>query len=405
MPADSLESIFQIDRVDQSELEQLLLSHFGGATGESPAEIQYERIGASGPKLTLRYSKDGELRQVEAGPTLSPDDIKEISGKIDRLLLTPAAPHIGQLVLFAVLPTTGWFRYKDVFQLVPIPAEAPRPRFAIGDHPLLLQYRVHGSEDLQISTLRRTLLGRELELLCAALTASIRGAISAVAQHHWSLVGSEDPTTWHSEYCQEAYIWPGANGIAAEYSPTDGLAPIPRTPASRYYPRLGISPGTPLDLPDVLEQLLDAFFAASRDNRDRFLRAAHWFQYARRVANVSRSGAYTALVSAVEALMGDVTPESICPDCRRPLGTGPTKRFIDFVEQYAPATGVTAKDRRKLYSLRSALSHGGTLLHSDRYVWGGMTSASLSEYDDQRAMWLLVRVVLVNWLAAVGTRR
>jgi hypothetical protein len=166
-----------------------------------------------------------------------------------------------------------------------------------------------------------------------------------------------------------------------------------------------MSPGTPLDLPDVLEQLLDAIFAASRDDRDRFLRAAHWFQYARRVANVSRSGAYTALVSAVEALMGDVTPESICPDCQRPLGTGPTKRFIDFVEQYAPATGVTAKDRRKLYSLRSALSHGGTLLHSDRYVWGGMTSASLSEDDDQRAMWLLVRVVLVNWLAAVGTRR
>lgn len=59
------------------------------------------------------------------------------------------------------------------------------------------------------------------------------------------------------------------------------------------------------------------------------------------------------------------------------------------------------QDRRKLYSLRSALSHGGSLLHSDRHSWmGGMTSKALDEWSDHRAMWQIVRIALVTWLLA-----
>lgn len=387
--------------VEQSELEQLLLTHFGGCRSESHEEIHYSHAGKQGPALILKYTKDGELSEICTGSAIFPTDVESIRAKVEQQLLKPSEPEIGQIVLFANLPTVGWFRYRDDFQLVPMPANAPRPQCLIGDHPLLLQYRVEGSTDFHISMLRRTRTGRELDLLFTALTTVIQGSIGNVARFHWSLVNGNDPANLRSEYCQEAYTWPDANGIAPSYAPQDGIDPIGRTPAAEHYTRVGINPGHPLDLPDILEQLLATYFGMPRESRDRFMRASFWFQYAQRVGGISHSGAFTALVSAVEALIPDAKPDAHCRACDRPIGLGPTKKFIAFVEEHAPEPAITKERRRQLYSLRSALSHGGHLLHSDRYGWGGgMTSTQLSEWSDQRAMWQVVRLVLVNWLLA-----
>jgi hypothetical protein len=168
--------------------------------------------------------------------------------------------------------------------------------------------------------------------------------------------------------------------------------------AEQYYAPVGLHVGDPLSLPDNFEELLAAYFSLLSSQRDRFMRASHWYQFARRAWNFSSSAAFTALVSAVEALMPETKADRHCDACNRPLGAGPTKQFIDFVDRHVPGGGETATRRRQLYSLRSALSHGGKLLHADRFTWGGMTSSSLSEWDDQRALWRLVRLILTNWL-------
>jgi hypothetical protein len=397
--AENLRTVFHCDEIDQSEFELLLITHFGGSQSQTDREIRYTRGQGVEPALVLKYSKDGAITEIIAGAALASDDVALIQAKIDRHLLSGGDEHIGQLVLFAVMPTRGWFRYKDIFQLVPVPPDAPRPPFMMGDHPLLLQYAVKSSGDFQIDMLRRTRVGRELELLSAALTKNIYGGIGQVARYHWSVVRTEDPPTWRSEYCQEAYTYPEANGIAVAYTAVDALEPIRRTPAQEHYTRIGITGTEVLDLPDTFETSLDVYFGMSRENQERFMRACFWFQYAQRVARLSYSGAFTALVSAVEALMGDAKPERICDACSRPVGVGPTKRFIEFVERFAPGPAIAKEHRRKLYSLRSALTHGGHLLHADRYGWGGgMTANALSEQSDQRALWQAVQIVLVNWL-------
>ena len=83
------------------------------------------------------------------------------------------------------------------------------------------------------------------------------------------------------------------------------------------------------------------------------------------------------------------------------MGPGPTKLFIDFVEQYAPSPTIPNAARRELYVLRSKLAHGGHLLHSDHGTWGGALSpAYVSQWEDMDAMWQIVRVALINWLDA-----
>jgi hypothetical protein len=393
-----LRSTFLTDRVDQSELEQLLQLHFGGASSETNEEIQYARPGQA-VALVLRYGDDDKLARIEPGQGLGPDDVPQIVEKIQRLLLDPADSAIGQTVLFASLPMSGYFSYGGLFQLVPVPPDAPRPRFAMAQHPLLLQYRFPGSADVMIKMLRSARVGRELELLCTALTFHIHGALGNVARHHWSVIGgAENPAALRSEYCQEGYMWSGANGLPAAYSSLEGLQAVERMPAQAYYRQRGISVGQQLGMPDSFEQLLDAYFARAPHDREKFMRASHWYQYAQRTSSYSHSGSYNALVSAVEALMPDVAPDSYCDCCKRPLGAGPTKRFVELVDLHAPGPGTTAKQRRQLYSLRSALSHGGRLLHTDRFSWGGMTPAYLADFYNQRDLWQLVRLVLVNWL-------
>jgi hypothetical protein len=388
------------DQIEQSELEQILLSHFGQAKGVSLKEIHYGYRDAAESALILRYNNDGELVAVEAGAGLKENDLPEIQGKLNASILTPTSIQIGQTVLFAHVPTTGYFRYRDLFQLVPVPKEAPRPDFAFGDHPLMLQFSFQGSVDSQIGMLRRARIGREIELLCVALISVLKGAIGPMARSHWVLADKSDPENWQSSFCQEMYTWPGASGImVSAFSPIEELTPVARIPAANYYTRYGIDLEQTLDLSENFEKLIDTYFACSRDDRDRFLRASFWFQYAQRVRTYAQSGSFTALVSAVEALIPPATGSSPCPTCKRLTGAGPTQRFAQFVEQYAPGPEVQESHRKKLYALRSALSHGGTLLHSDRFAWSaGMTSNSLRHWEDQTAMWRIIRLVLVNWL-------
>lgn len=387
--------------VDQSELEQLLLTHFSRSAGVSPREIHYLRGESNAVALLVRYDDEGELSAIEAGSALLSDDAARLEEKVARLLLKAVGDGIGQAVLFAYLPVTGHFRYGNRFQIVSMPDEAPRPSHLVGDHPLLLQFTVPESEDFQTTNLRRQRVAREIELLCVALTTSIWHSVGHVLQYRWVVRHGADPADWRSEFLQEGYMYTGAGGEATAFADLAQIAPIALTPHNEYYASVGISAGQVLDLPADFGGLLDRFYGASRDDRDRFLRASFWFQHAQRVANSSRSASFMALVSAIEALMPPTATSAACEACGKSLGPGATKRFTDFVSQFAPGPTVSTANRRKLYSLRSALTHGGSLLHSDRDGWtGSMTAKGLDEWDDRRAMWQIVRVALVNWLIA-----
>jgi len=399
MAYDDLLKRFRLADVDQSEFEQLLLAHFKQSTGVSPREIHYLCAQQDGIALIVRYDSNGELSSLEAGTALQSTDVIQLEEKVNRFLLKTSAESIGQIVLFAHVPTTGHFRYRDSFQILPMPAEAPRPEYMLGEHPLLVQFTVPESEDFQTNLIRRSRIGREIELLCVALTTTIWRSTSSVVRHHWVMTSSKNPENLKSEFLQEGYIYKGANGKVEKFSETIHIPALTFNATNEYYNRRGIAVDQVLDLPTDFTVLLDRFYALPREDPDRFLRASYWFAHAQFVSNISRSASFTALVSAIEALMPPPDVSLKCVTCNRSTGKGPTAQFSDFVSCFAPDPMVSNSDRRKLYSLRSALSHGGSLLHSDRTGWmGGMTGKSIDEWEDHQAMWRIVRVTLVNWL-------
>jgi len=159
-------------------------------------------------------------------------------------------------------------------------------------------------------------------------------------------------------------------------------------------------PATVLQIPDNLESLLDRFFSSTAEEQDQFLRACFWFNYAARAAMHSDSAAFTALISAIESLTPDDKAVGQCPVCNRPMGKGATRKLVEFLDEFAPATPKFQEARTKLYwQFRSSLSHGGALSFSDRRrVFVGLTAQAIEERNLSTEVWQLVRIVLVNWL-------
>jgi hypothetical protein len=163
-----------------------------------------------------------------------------------------------------------------------------------------------------------------------------------------------------------------------------------------YFAIEGISVDQRLQRPSSLAQLLDTYYQTPPDEQDRFLTFAFWLRFSDTAWAYAMSPSYAALVSAIEALMPPAESGGTCPECGRQLGPGPTQRFIDFIEHWA--AGIDVRHRRRLYALRSAILHGGKLLHMDRERWRGMNPQDNTERDDLQVLRKTATLLGLNWL-------
>lgn len=385
------------DAAEQSEFEQLLIQHFGSASHPVDREVWIGR-GGNSPALKLIYNRDGLLVQAQPFEGLCDAEVADIRSKVRAHLLASGPPKVRRRVLFSAVPTVGWFRYRDVFQLLPVPPEAPRPGFMLADHPLYLEFKFASSSEFMISQQRQERIGRELELVCSALLAFRVWSIGPQIRHHWTIEPDDDVANASSKFLQETYMWPGMSPEGDCFTETSSLPPLSAVEPHEYYARLGIYPDQVLDIPSDFTDLFDIFAALPKREREQFLRAAYWFQHATDVFAISQSAAFIALVSAVEALSSSQSNGERCPACGKGIGPGPTKQFADFVEAHLTNSSIAEADRKRFYNQRSALSHGGRLLHNDRSLWG-FTPKTLAEGSEIRALWAIVHTVLRNWLA------
>jgi hypothetical protein len=295
---------------------------------------------------------------------------------------------------------SGWFRFQDIFQFFPLPSDAPRPQFLLADHPFILEFKYQSSSSASISIQREQRIGREIELICSALLFPKVWSIGSQTQYRWTFEITADGNPI-SKFRQEGYVWRDAIIETNDFSQPGDLSSIAIVDNQTYYSRRGLSPGQDLDIPEDFVPLLTVFWRLTPADRDRALRASYWFQHAKLVSSVSSSAAFIALVSAVEALIPPSGPAAVCKDCGQLTGAGPTKRFVEFVEDHLPEGAIPKRDRRRFYRLRSALTHGGRLLMTDHKGWG-FTPNSIRENQDITMLRQIVHFVFHNWLLAKG---
>ncbi len=399
LPENLLE-FFRAAEIEPSELSQIALSHFGSAADGGPTEVNFggDGIGSYAIRLVYHNKEKQRLIKVVAGPTLSEESAGAFRAKIDRELQEPNKAEIGTAVLFAYLPVNGWFRYRDKFQIQPVPPNAPRGHSLFGDHPLLVQFPFRPSQTPFLGGYRRTAELRRIQpLLNCLLEVSV--FMPEASRHHWVLdTGASGHT---SQYRPAGYILPDRFS-ADSFAPVESIPSLARVDTQEYYARTVVinDPDRSLEIPESLELLLDRFFLAPLEVQSRFLRGCFWFDHAKNASVYSDSAAFTALISSIECLIPQDKSVGKCPVCDRPTGRGSVRRLVDFFDEFAPATTKFQEARTRLYyEFRSRLSHGGELSFADRTLFfPALTPEGIEEQKLSREVWGLVKVVLLNWL-------
>jgi hypothetical protein len=310
---DDVYAILRCNEVDQGELEQLLGFFYGSGHYPSANEITHNRKGA-GVALRALYNNDGRLHKVLVGPDALPDDVEQLRSKIEAELLSDAKPRVRRQVLFSAAPTTGHFKYKDQFQILPVPPAAPRPDQFIGQHPFILEYAVRTSPNFVITNFRQAKIARELELILSTLLVLRVSGLGSELRKHWVIDYKGDQAIRQSQFLQEGYAWDGAIAEGEDFSPTGDTPPMPAVEINEYYGFLGLALDRTLDLPDNFTRQLDQFYGLDAVEREKVLRASYWFQHASNVFTYSKSASFVALVSAIEVIMPEQEAGHKCPE-------------------------------------------------------------------------------------------
>lgn len=349
--------------------------------------VVYRRNGQDA--LTLAFTRKGKYAGVHVGPGLDDDDLTQLTAAFRA-----ARPrHVMSVVFFSTVPTTGWWRYRDRFQILAMPPEAPRPpRVFAGVHPALLEVAYDGSEINTLDEFRGAVATREVNRLLSALLRGTEDRLGQFARQDWVVLQETDASgAQHrqSHFGQLGYSWRGERATRElDFTPIpDSAIQLKTVPKDEYYAQQGISELDVLTLPDNLQASLDSYFGLPIDEQDKTLRWCHWLNHARQVAALSPSASIIAAVQSVEALL--------------PSDPSIGKRFKQFLEQYAPGESHT-KYRDLLYRSRSRLAHGGALLTGElrHLAFRDFIPKSWGEREDGEQALVISRLAGTNWLLA-----
>jgi hypothetical protein len=285
----------------------------------------------------------------------------------------------------------GYFRHKDSFQILPPPAYAPKPDLSLPGlyprHPFLLEVSFEASSNDALNGLRKYRKQYELELvLNALLDGSVSCTTMSARRYRWVLSHKDDgQRAPASVFLQDGYRCRGFPAESSLFSRADSIPKLEEVDPSTYY-KLIWAPSMSLGLPSDFSIKLDSFDALARTEREAWLRACHWLRHSSVAVWDSRSAAFVALVTAVEALMP-----------RRDRGK--RREFELFIDRFAPSRGLR-QDRSRFYQIRSELAHGADLRYEDTdHALVSITpriSEGLREFEAMRSV---AKLVIVNWLA------
>lgn len=399
---------FHVSEVDPQELFCILLDHFSQAEG-----TKFQRPGTQ-HFLELILDDAGKIKHIQWSKGFPTSELEEIEKIIQDALFTKHETKVHQVIAFCDTQITGYFRYKDMFQVLPMPEDAPKPKFGRADYPFILEVSYETSRNWTIEAIRQK---EKAVLYTRLLNLLSEQAISLGRQstHSGWVLKTEDPSNITSEWKEVGFMYPGLKGTIDDFSSVENINPIERVPFKTYYTALPARTISPLKLSDDLERSLDKAFALDKSTWRKFFMACSWYAQYRYIWEVSHSSAFIALVTAVECLAQEKevcdtckqpileNDEDICPSCKQPR-YHVTKHFQDFLKKYFPAIDQFPKEKKTLYNVRSQLAHGSNLLQADLEPWNFFLDVKRQEqYYLQRNLDYIVGIAIYIWLLSVTT--
>ena len=250
---DSISESLHIRETNESELRWLLHDFFrGGFYDDSEVEIVYYP-NRTKPSVKLAYG-NGSLVEAIAGSNLTAADLEELQRRVRREILSPSVGRVGKDIYLSEKAVAGYFRQHDVFQILPAPADAPKPVSGLPGlyprHPFLVEYLFDSSSHPVLNGLRRLRKRSEFELILnALLDGSIVYASPTGGRYHWVLApGRPSQIGPRCSFLREGYVCDGFPSESNELSRPSGFVELAAIEPGEYY-NLAWSPAMPLALP------------------------------------------------------------------------------------------------------------------------------------------------------------
>jgi len=323
----------------------------------------------------------------------------------------------------SLVPVTGSYRYKDIFQLLPPDKEAPTPHVVVGHYPLIIEYRFEKPEteyyptweeglkeqfkdpikdpmEFEI-TLLTTGQRKVNELTCLLSVLSNFRLFNYGAEQAWVIpMGDVYPTSDRKILMgQHFYSYPEFVSSISEFSMPDST-PMKYCEPRDYYRDHYFRP---FDLPSCIDVLLTKYIRLNDEAKKAFDSSCILFCNAIDIWTQMASLSFAAFVSSLETLINyehrNVT-EKRCSECGQPQYQV-RQKFLSFLHDFGSPEPTFKKYADEIYQYRSKILHSGKLLLAD--LERNMFSFSNEEHNEDMFRRQLInntRICLVNWLMA-----
>ncbi|HUD19420.1 MAG TPA: hypothetical protein VMR81_03190 [Patescibacteria group bacterium] len=400
-----------LKEVDRQELLVVLLGYFGNASSLAVNVQRYQKAGSK-DFLIVEMDKESKIQKVSLSSHFPVTKLEEIESLIEKTLLKKNS-SVGHTILFCHEPINGYFIYKDEFQILPVPKEAPRPEVSWADHPFVLEFRYEGSDNPSVDSIRK---GNKITTYTRILNLLLNRSVSAgwkYARFEW-IYNTDDIRHMTSQWKQVGYTFQGVNFDGSSFTSIVDIPELKRVANTDYYKEFYRGTGE-LQLPDNLESSLDSAFNLPEELYKKFFMSISWLSFYNHLWNVSASSAFIALVSAIECLIRNseicnvchqnyVDELDFCPNCKQQR-YGLTRSFKEFLVDFIPNIKSFPIEKNTLYNTRSQLAHGLELLMSDLQPWGFIMGAKEQEQRDlQSNLYRLTKIGIYNWLQVSGQK-
>ncbi len=256
-----------LSNFDFEEIMHVLLSIFKSSQRYDSKTIFFPSGNYDNCIIQLKTS---EKNKIELIPTSKCD--RETLQKIEEKIKTDIEIHetkIGRDILFSSIPLYGYFRYKDIFQIIPVPPQAPKPKYILsGQHPILLEFKYKGSNNDWIEIYRRKKNSYEIALLLnLLLNANISNREYRVISQ-WVRCNGEPV----SRLCTNEYVFENFEQVVDDFSDVSNLKEIKIIDPKKYYSQ-GQDVSEGLKGPTIINELLDRIYSLKRENYNQLITA------------------------------------------------------------------------------------------------------------------------------------
>lgn len=336
-------------------------------------------------------------------------------------------------IYFTETPLKKKYRYKDIFQIIPLDSKiAPSSPYA-RHFPLFLEYFIELPDDdfrrinadiIDKITIKSSLEREILELLTSFTNhrfiryenSDFWGIVSpAIRFEKLEEKAYELYNNQYSSWVIGGFVYPGLyNELQIKSLTETEIEEVNKLPYYDYFTKDPIENiDKEITFPETIDICIERYFDLNPEYQNKVKSAIRLINNGLSISKTMRSIAFLSYVSSIETMvsieMDDDNIEyckscktlkkssHICSVCGSPVW-GIRKKFSEYLKKYVTGSISSQRKYKKIYDLRSKIAHSGHLFLSD-------IDNTFDDMEIKNEEWIinietlqLARLNIVNWI-------